>query len=275
MERYLIATNPTTSVTFAEDGATVDPGVVTLTIAREDGTEIAAGLVTTGTGAAARTYNLTAATHTDALDVLRLDWESSTKGTITTYAEIVGGFLVSLARMRAEAALTSETAYPTAKLIAARTSAEVTLEDACGVAFVPRYFRTKVDGNDSCDLLVNARPLSVTAVTVRDSGTLSSDDLAALELYPDGRIWRESEWPAGRRNIEIKGIHGYVIPPAGTTTAVLELAKRILIESPMDPRTVSVTGESSTVQLFREDGTFGIPAADEVVVRYGLNYGVG
>lgn len=279
MERYLKASAATTSATFYEDGVIVDPGVVTVTITREDGTALVTAQATSGTGAAARTFNLTT-THLAPLDVLTAAWTSATKGTLYTEIQVVGGFLVSTAQMRADPTLANATTYPIADLIAKRTEAEAILEDACGLAFVPRYFRKKVDGNGTTDVFVRPRLLTVDSVIVGATSayagtTLTTNELADLELYDDGRLYNSAGWPSGRRNVEVKGSHGYPSLPPYVASGTLALVKSLLIDSPTDDRAASLTGEGGTTQLLKADGTFGIPAADRVVELYGVNHGIG
>jgi hypothetical protein len=139
LERIQQLTPGTLSQQWYEDGAAVDPGTVTVGITRADGTVlVAAGSSTAGTGTAARTFNLTT-THTALLDRLRVTWTSTLKGTLVSYVEVVGGFLFSIADARALKPLDSAVSYPTSQIVSTRLLAEQALEDACGVAFVPRY----------------------------------------------------------------------------------------------------------------------------------------
>jgi hypothetical protein len=55
MERVLRLTPATISNSWYEDGVIADPGVVTVDIARADGTALVTDGATSGTGAAART----------------------------------------------------------------------------------------------------------------------------------------------------------------------------------------------------------------------------
>jgi hypothetical protein len=280
MDRVLVDTAAVASVAFQEDGATVDPGVVTVTITREDGTVLETDDATDGTGAAVRSYELSAATHTGELDELTLVWESPTKGTLTTYLEVVGGFHFTIAEARALAPLSNTTTYAVASIVAARTVAESALEDECGVAFVPRYFRTKVDGSGGFDVLLEPRPLTITEVIVGASSasagtTLSGDELDDLELYEDGRVYSPTRWTWGRRNVQVKGTRGYPSLPPYVKQASLALAKQILVDTPVDPRTVSMANDSGAVQLFKEDGAFSLPAVDRVVSLYGASQGIG
>jgi hypothetical protein len=82
------------------------------------------------------TWSLLAGSHTNKLDLLMARWTSSQLGTITTFIEVVGGFLCPLGDLKA--------LYPTAAdavLAQRRTQLEVRLEGALGYAAVPRYSR--------------------------------------------------------------------------------------------------------------------------------------
>src|SRR5215217_5067951 len=127
LERVQQLTPATVSQQWYEDGTATDPGTVTVGITRADGTTlVAAGAATSGTGTSPRTFNLTT-THTALLDRLKLTWTSTTKGTLTSYVEIVGGFLFTLAELSADLA-TSTTTYTAAQMADARTYAETQIE---------------------------------------------------------------------------------------------------------------------------------------------------
>ena len=90
----------TLSITVYADGVLADPGVTTVTIARLDGSAVATDAATTGTGAAAREYALTAA-ETAALDVLAVTWQTANHGVLRQVVEIVGGVLFTIRQARA------------------------------------------------------------------------------------------------------------------------------------------------------------------------------
>lgn len=275
MDRFLQGTPATVSCSFTSGDTVIDPGVVSVTITREDGTALVTDGATSGTGAAPRTSSLTTV-QTAALDFLTLTWTSATLGTLTTYAEIRGGFLFSLAEARALKPLDNTTTYPTTDVIAARVLAECALEEACGVAFVPTYKREKIDGNGTTDVLLKARPLSVTSATV---GGVEVADLSTLELYADGRLYNPSMWTAGRRNIEVKYTYGYPFPPPRVGRACLLLAKRFLVDSPISDRVTTMTTPEGGTQFYVtagvRDAVFDVPEANAVVQRYGLETPIG
>jgi hypothetical protein len=273
MNRILVSTPGTASVTYSVDGVVVDPGVVTVNITRDDGTALVTAGATAGSGAAARTFNLTAA-QLPTPDVLRLDWTSATKGVITTYLEVVGGFLFNTSELRALSALSDTVKYPAVDLAAARTMAESALEDVCGVAFVPRYARVTLDGGAD-DVLLRPRPRSVTAVSV---GGVAIADLTTLGLYRDGRLYNPAGWTAGRLNVVVKYVHGHAYPPPRVGRAALLLAKRYLVDTPVSDRATSLINPDGTTQWMVTAGVrgalFDIPECNAVVDHYGLSFGV-
>lgn len=279
MDRVLQSTPASPSATFYVDGAVVDPGTVTVNITREDGTSLVTGGSTTGSGAAARTFSLTAV-QSASLDLLRFDWLSASQGTITTWVEIVGGFLFSLAEARALPPLSNTTTYPTADVVAARTAAETALEEACGVAFVPRYCRETRTGNNRYDLIPRRpKPLSLQSVTI--GGTTITDAVIDDESLGGATFWRQAGWPGyvTRRNIVIKYTHGYQITPPRVAIACLKLTKRILVDSPISDRATVLTDADGSTQFFVTAGVrsavFDVPECNAVVQEYQMDrYGV-
>jgi hypothetical protein len=134
LERVQQNTPLTLSHTFTEGGVPVEPGTVTIGITAADGSVVVApGTAVTAGGTGVRTFNLTTA-HMALLDILRVTWTSTLKGTLQSYVEVVGGFLCSLGDIGAE--------FPDADVAErarVRMAAEQRLESECGQAFVPRY----------------------------------------------------------------------------------------------------------------------------------------
>jgi len=243
LERVLKATPATISNTWYEDGAAVDPGVVTIDITRADGTPLVNDGAT-GTSGNTRTYNLTAATHTNLLDTLRIDWASPTKGTMTNYVEVVGGFLCSITDIDGQ--LQSSGSYTAAQKATKRTLAETAIEDYCGVAFVPRYHHQTLNAPGTTDLLTRwPRVRSIRTATLDDTA-LTVGDLVPGE---NGTIYYSSGWTAGFGNVVIGYEHGYDFPPPRISEACAVLAKHYLVRGPVDDRMTS---------MITEDGTFSI-----------------
>lgn len=266
MDRVLRNTPSVTSATFSLDGVPTapTPNTATVEVLRENGTVlVAAGAAATSGGTAGRfEYTLTTA-QTALLDVLTIRWTTGNLGTIETTVEVVGGFLFSLADARRDKDLTNTTKYPAAELIRVRTLAETALEEACGVAFVPRYGRDVVDGNGGSSLLLDQPRVSAIRAVSVDGTALSA---AEFDL--------RGVWGRGYSNAEITYEHGYRTPPLRVSQACLLLAKQWAIQGPIDTRsTARVSADGGFEYLAtpgRQGATFGIPEVDAVVMEYGL-----
>lgn len=283
MIRLLRSTGTDITETFYMNGDATDcdSDLVAVTVTRENGTILAAGAgVPTGNDGEYR-FALTA-TDTAALDFLTVTWAGAIDGdaqTITSYVEVCGAFLTSLAELRKTTPLNDAVTYTVADLIDGRTLAEAALEDACGVAFAPRYFRTKVDGTGTCDVLLPPRPLTITSVVVGANSssagtTLTADELSDLEVYEDGRVYNPLGWTEGRRNVEIKGTHGYAQVPPRVGLAVRKLAKRYLVDSAVSDRATSMTNDAGQFTYLLtagvKDQVFDVPECLAVVNQYGV-----
>ena len=271
LERIQQATPGTLSQQWYEDGTAVDPGTVTVGITRADGTVlVAAGAATTGTGAAARTFNLTT-THTALLDRLTVTWTSTLKGTLVSYVEVVGGFLFTLADLTAD--LNSTESYTASQLADARTYAETQIEKACGVAFVPRYELETLDGVSSGLLLTKwPKVTAVRSVTLNDAAVTAAD-VTALRygmLYYTG-------WTAGYGNVTVGYEHGATVLDPGASEAALVLAKHKLVKGPIDERATQRSSEFGPVNLATPGmfgSRFGIPVVDAFVKDNDMTVGV-
>ncbi len=250
--RVLRATAAQVTTTFEyNDVPTIAVGDPSVAITRENGDPVRTATATTTAAAGRYVIQLTAA-DTAALDVLTLAWTATIGGsvqTITTYVEVRGARLFSIAQARQLRPLDNVTAFPTSRLVEARTLAEMALERACDVAFAPTYFRAALDGADRCDLtLPVVAPLTFTAATVDDDAI----DAADLIPFASGRVYREDGWTAGHRNVVITGTHGHKVPPPEVSAACLEWARAYL------------TGDGS------EPDPADLPKCAAVIERYGM-----
>ena len=271
MDRVLVDTPATISNSWYSDGVIADPGTTTIGITAADGTVVqAAGTATTGSGAAARTYALTT-THTANLDLLTVTWTTQNFGVAVTYVEVVGGFLFSVADARAISPLNNTTTYPTAKIVAVRTLVEEAIEDACGVAFVPRYRRETLSGLGEPDLpLGRAQIRSVRTASI-DGEALSSDDLELVLPHSTRYLNYENNWDTGYGNVIVGYEHGFDFPPARITRAALMLAKRWLVEGPIDDRATSLITEDGTFALVTpglRGALFDVPEVNAAIEEY-------
>lgn len=272
MDRVLQNTPATISETWYQGDAIADPGAVTVTVTRDDGTQLATGSAAPGTSplpTQARTFQLTA-THTSLLDYLTVTWQSATLGSLTTRIEVVGDFLFTIADMRKR--LPDATLYPSDDIAAARTWAETEIENACGIAFVPRYGRETLNGSGAQRLEPKWPRIRTLRGAVVDGVPMSTADLAGVVVELERFLTRPyGYWRPWVSNVLIRYEHGLDSPPPGITAAAIELARYKLIndagQATIDPRADRVITEDGTITLGLAgiNGRFGIPTVDAAI----------
>lgn len=284
-QRVLVHTAANLSVTWQVDGVPTDPDgqATTVGITRADGTVLAApGTPTTRTGPGAYRYALAPQTE---LDELTVTWAGTFSGVaqqITSRVEIIGAHLFTVAQARAfapkgRATLADAATYPDADIIAVRDQLldDFQRDDVCGVAFVPRYARVRLDGTGTDRLLLpHLRVQRVLAVSVTLPGaateTLTGDDWRLGEHDVLERA--TGVWPSGRRTVTVAYVHGWERCPAPVRQAALRVAFSQLVGSSVDDRVTNFSDEDGTYTLATAGrGAFqpyGIPLADAALRRY-------
>lgn len=275
MQRIVQSLSATLTHTFYVGGVATDPSPATATvaIAREDGTSLVASAAATRTATGVFEYTLTPA-QTAQLDVLTVSWTATFGGQNQTFrdvVEITGGAYFPIAAARRVKPLDNTTTYPNDRIIEARVLAETALEEACMVAFTPRYFRATLHGGGGRTLLLPVtRPLSVTSATIDGTAVTVAD----VKLDPAGVLYLEAGWGRGMHNIVVKGTYGYGVTPPRVSRAAVMLAKRYLVDSPLPDRATSLTNEDGTTQLLVTAGVrsaiFDVPEANAIVEEYGM-----
>jgi hypothetical protein len=274
VDRIQLGQSGTLNASWERDGELWDPGTVTVTIASQrTGSQLVSGVAASGTGTAGRTLVLTPS-QTSALDYYTISWTSSEDGSVlTTYADIVGGFLFSVAQARARSPLGDTTNYPTEAILYYRTLAEAALEDICGVAFVPRFSQTKARIVGAGMLEVSRRYLTnvVNVYTTTNDGLQVLPTLSGLRIENGGTIWMPAYWNFWAMPIVVAYEHGYNETPFRVSRAALELAKRWLIESPWDERmTMFRSREGGEVDILTaQQDPFDIPEVVAIANIYG------
>lgn len=273
MDRVLRGVSATLSQTVLVDETGTDPSpdAAIVNITRADGTPVATNAAAINGANGGFQYVLTPL-ETALLDTLRVDWTFTLGGqvqTLTTYVEIVGGFHFPVTALRAAPGLASSTDYPTAKLVEARTLAETIMEDACGRAFVPRYWYGQVDGFRWPYPDVRALRSVVNAY----DGTIMTANERLDALF--GRGWRYHRY-AARWEVGLE--HGMDAPPADVSRASLLLARSILIGDrntggTLDERATSVSyADAGLTYSLTTAGVRGaptsVPETNAVIDRY-------
>lgn len=233
-------TSATISATLTIDGAEADPSpdTATVSVSREDGTELVAETAAADGGTGAFTYQLTPA-ETVQVDELRAEWKMSVGGEeqiLTTYHSVVGGFLCSLSAISEAVVVGGRSAPSTEELRARRSEVERLLEDACGVAFRPRYARDTLRGEGCSELLLrHPKARQVLAASI------AGEDLDVDELELVGDFVRRSAGWTRDSVISLAYEHGWERPPEPITRAAIALASFYFENS------------SDRVSRFRED----------------------
>lgn len=260
------------SVTFFDGDDIVDPGRVTVTVVRDDGTVVARDITADGTGEGARTFALSSEV-TATLDRLRCDWVSVEFGALTTYVEVVGAHVASLGLINAildqrdEEAAVASSAFSLETKAAARVFAMDAIEQKCGVAFSPRYASGVFDGT-SGDLLLPT-PKAIRPLAARRLG--AAFDVADVEATADGLLYRPGGWPGGRREYWVAWEHGFGLPPGDVSRAVALLAVWVLTDGPWDDRGYGIVDGGAYTRLLTAGvagASFSIPEVEAVVRRY-------
>lgn len=272
MNEVLAGAGGTVQLTFYDaNGDPVDPGAVTATVKDSAGVEIAGSpFGTTGTSTRSFTLPVTLAV----LDVYSVTWNVPDGSKRYSAFEMVGGFVFTLADLRAFDAELTEAAYSDARVRAAREYVQEVFEDesVTGVAFRPRGRRAKRDGTDTTDLVLpDPLPRSVVSAKV-DDVALTAAELADLVLYRHGKVRRKSgRWSAGIGNVEVFYEHGHAERPAPINEAALRLARHVLVRSGMasDRATVQFTEIGAfRLSVAGRDGWTGLPEVDAVLKQY-------
>lgn len=247
----------TLSLSVYSDGILVDPGATTLSAVDETGTVILASTAASGTGATARTKVLTS-THTASLGRWTVTWVTTNYGTLTTYAEVVGAHLFTIAEAMAFAKSAMTQAGLTAAQIAAQRYAVMEdFESICGASFVPRWNRTVLDGSSAALFLPYLRILSVSAIEERTVGTttwtaFTAAQLADVFILRTGQIVRESlgTFTPGIQNWRVTYSYGWSYPPAMIREAALRAARHQAVYSPVNERAISISSEQGSTSLW-------------------------
>lgn len=211
------------------------------------------------------------------LETLVIQWVGTFGGIVRVeydYIEIVGGqaHLCTVAQVRNSKPALDTAKYLTDDIEASIAETEVEFEDICGQAFLPRFKRVKIDGNDDYTLAL-PDPLIRTVRAVSVNGVAyTSGQLANVEYGESGILSIHGGiWPFGRQNIIVEYEHGMDYPPTYlSTAAVLRARSRLgLTDSKIPYRAISFnTSEGGTYRLSMPgQNTTGIPEVDAALAR--------
>ena len=258
-----------------EETLTIATDSITVAIEREDGTALTGGTASTSV-AGIYTFALTAATHLDELDVLKVTWSGTVAArTIEEidYVAVIGARYFGLAELRALKGISNTSTYTNAELASARDIAEDFVENYTEHVFVPSYRREVSDG-DNCDYILleklAARRLIAVSITgtaqtttdwtINDQGTVRTDGVRFTEATPGGN------------NIIIKYEWGELAPQLDMKRATIALARYILLQAestiPDRARLMQTEWAMFHLDTASEDNPTGLPEVDSVLKRY-------
>jgi hypothetical protein len=275
-----IAQNTDAKITVAvydSEGDPVTGQPVTLGVTRADGSElIAADTDANEDGDGLYSYTLDAATHTDAIDRLAARWVVGSGQVLTTYHDVVGSHFFELADLRRLEPLDDTDIYPARLLAEYRDLASYAIEDACAVAFTPRYGEYLFDGD-------NSRSVNLQVAGVREilSATLDGEAIDVAELDLRGGMIRRragSYWTREKPGV-IRYSHAISdVAPLRVARATKLLAREMLFAdagegdgSAVPDRATSLSSEAGTFSLVTAgigDALFEIPEVNAVVQEY-------
>ena len=282
VERILRGSPATVTMTFYNGSTPVDAdGSVTVTVKRADGTTLTSGAAS---GPTSHQYSFVIPAQTT-LNNLTITWAAviSTQAvSITSYAEVVGGFLFSLNELRNyDTALLNETRFPDSKLIDERLSVEAEFEDITGRSFPPRFFREEyAEIMDDHLYVQKPEPMAITKFYVDGVDRLSwvTSKYVNFDLYDPHSLVLKNDGLAAlyALQVEIEYEYGMTNVPRKIRDAALKRAKVNLLgyNSAIDERATTLSvPEFGTMTLAtpgRSGYETGIPDVDAILGRYSL-----
>lgn len=252
----------------------------TLTITRDsDGSTVADAVEMVSEGDGLYTHEL-AAGDVPEVELLHFEMNATVDGddgfSQKGQVEVVGSWIVPLSEITAKL----PAGVSSANAATARVWAETSIEDACGVAFRPRYARDRLVSDGGRDIMLT-RTRCQRVLAASQQGTAISDDaLGVLDLSSSGLLTGTGRWLCGR--VEVAYVHGYELAPDRVRQAVIKLARFFMIDRPSDlnDRATSISTDDGTTYSLVTPGVggaeFSIPEVNQVVDQYQrLQVGVG
>jgi len=278
--RTLRNTQGLPQINFYVGGVLTDPdgNTATVTITRADGTAFATDAATTRLSTGLYQYTLAPQAN---LELFTFEWKGTFGGVVQrvyTITEVVGGFYVPVADIRAMGGLSSTTDFPTAKLEDARHWFEDMAESYCGRSFVPRFAIDKLDGDDT-DTIRLDRIEPRTILSAKVGGVTQTT--TAWALYPTGRVVRDTgSFTGGDRNVVITYEYGADEPDSELREAALRAIQYRLLGNNLGlpAEAVSASVDVRGPLTFGAQGITqptGIPEVDHVLTQRSMAVWVG
>lgn len=285
---WLVDTQCVMRISWEPQGTATDVGTVVVTVTRGDGTTLVTDAATTNNADGTYDYTLTPANNSQ-VDRLRFDWKrSSNNEIVTTYEDIVGGFLFTESEARAfdDQVLADAATYTDQDIIEARDRATTIFEDYCHRSFVPRFGRVKAATprytprelalQESIRLEGGAGYWHdlievLSATDAAGSVTTSNIVVGAQTLYRTDNAWSGNVGGGNPWPVVVNYSYGLSRPPADIRHAALILARYELVVKDVSDRMISFADPNvGTVRLSTpgRDYPTGIPVVDEILNRH-------
>lgn len=272
MERIVVARSATLTKTFSV-APTGTPSVV---LTASDGTAVTTGAIS---GATTEWSYTIPATSLPQLDTLTETWTATVGGTAQTFTgiiEVAGDTLFTIAEFRALGIGYADTTnYPDVTITDMRTTVEQALEDACDVAFVPRYYEETFNGTGTTTAILRWPKIrTIRSASIDDVDVTPLSSVIALR---EGIGYLSAGWTGGYGNVTVAYEHGWDTPPARIKRAALLLAKRWITPSAVDDRAINMTNETGTYAIMQagvRGHLFDLPEVVAAVEQYSLRVGV-
>lgn len=219
-------------------GEPADPGTVTVSIVRADGTAVVTDQATSGSGTEPRSFALSVA-QTVLLDRLTVLWRVSGVTVATTEVDVAAAPWFSNAELRAaEPALENTVRFTPEVLAVARLQVETFFEQITHRRFVPGYALATLPGPAGYDLVLPHPDVrSVRSAELFDDlaqaavEVLGSGELAAIPSSRSGVITRrQGSWRA--RWVRVGFEWGFIAPPPDVRRNAMRLVREVLVNEP-------------------------------------------
>lgn len=247
----------------------------TLAVTDSGGTSVA-GFTPSRTGPGA--YKATLPGNLEVLDSYDIVWSWTNGQSRRTQFELVGGFLYSIAELRADdPALADAVAYPAALIRDWRAAILERFTKVTRVSFVLRGRRAFLDGKGRSELLLpDIETQRVVSLKV-DGVALSAGNLAKVKVYPHGELlWDGGSFAAGFRNVEVLYEYGMVSTPEAVARVARRFARHLLLTAA--PNSAAEEHERATavftdaggyrLTIAGRDGPTGLPEVDAVLAQF-------
>lgn len=229
----------------------------------------------TGSRTSAGTYAATLPANLEVLDTYAAAWTWPNGQSRASAFELVGGFIFTVADLRASyAPFANTTNYPSATLKTIRDAVEDVFESDTVTrrAFRPRGNRQSVLGSGSDTLYTGVNDIyKVVSLVVSSGGVVGTPPtVSTIRPYPDTTLRVESgTWSWG--TVTVLYEYGIRSVPAKIKLEALKYAKSLLLEGPLDEgRATAVFSDIGGYRLTiaGRDGPTGIPSVDAALAQF-------